>query len=119
MIETVDLAFSVSGVTVDDHAVGADGGANFFSSHPISMGSPVGKWMRVDIQVDFPSDGSVGGGALSVATGESAKLVVDHAAMSPASRRAQPFLLLGIVSARGPAEPTALRFDDLTFSAHE
>jgi hypothetical protein len=112
----VNVVVQEDGATVQDVAPPLDGGADWEHDHPLVPAPVIGQWVRLKIDLDLPGyDAGVGTGTLTVTVGNAKTPSIDHAPMSPSSQSAQPFFYLGVVSAEGPSQAVAVRFDDVTF----
>ena len=116
ILETITLSLGATSASVTDLAIGVDSGIEWTATHPLVPPPAVGQWTRIKIDILLPEyDAGIGTGTLTVHVGSGPTPAVDHAAMSPASQPSLPYMMLGIVFELGPAEPAAVRFDDVTF----
>ena len=116
ILETITLSLGATSASVTDLAIGVDSGIEWTATHPLVPPPAVGQWTRIKIDILLPEYAAgIGTGTLTVHVGSGPTPAVDHAAMSPASQPSLPYMMLGIVFELGPAEPAAVRFDDVTF----
>lgn len=114
-IDSVNLVVGTGLANVEDFGASEEGGSAFAASYPLMSGVPSGTWTHVAIDVELLSDAGIGGGTVTVYLNDAAAPALDHAAMSPESQPALPFLFLG-AGVQGPSSPVKLRMDDVTLN---